>query len=338
MFRRILVPLDGSDRAEQAVPVAARIARAAHGTLVLLQVTELPGNFFMEGAYLSQIYTEDLLEQGKAGASIYLDGIGKRPELAGLATEMRVGYGDVAQSLLDAIEPLDVDLIAMCSHGYRGLKRLALGSVAQKIVMHSPVPVLVLRDGGSRLAAKPVCALVALDGSPLSEEVLAPATQLVAALAPSAQKTLHLVRVVNLPPSYGRAGWYLHADQMRDEAKRLSQAYLAAVAERIARDGVTDLTVTTSVAVNVDVGEALVQVAEQVLNTGGQFDLLAMATHGRSGLSRLVMGSVSLKRSGVPALCPARSTLLDGVELWHGRAYKLSASWGLQLFDALRCS
>ena len=293
MFTRILVPLDGSDRAEQAIPVAARIAHAANGTVILVQVTTFPSNFFTEGKYPSQIYSEDLIEEGKALAANYLYNVSKKPELVDLKTETRVEYGDAAQSILAAIEPLGVDLIVMCSHGYTGFKRWALGSVARKIIPHSSVPVLVLRDGGSTLVAKPVYALVALDGSLVSEEVLAPVIQLMAALAPSEEKTLHLTHVVELPLTYGRIGIHAYVNQMKDGAKRLSQGYLAAVAERLTHGGVPGLTVTTSIAVNVDVAEALVQVAQQQLLAGGHFDLVAMATHGRSGLQRLLMGSMT---------------------------------------------
>lgn len=293
MFTRILVPLDRSARAEQAVPIAARIARSATGTIILVQVTELPSDFFTEGRYPSQMYPDDLIEEVKALAANYLDNVSKKPELVGLKTETRVEHGDAAQSILAAVEPLGADLIVMCSHGYTGFKRWALGSVAQKIIPHSSVPVLVLRDGGPTLSAKPVYALVALDGSPMSEEVLAPVTQLMAALAPSEEKTLHLTHVVELPLTYGRIGMHEYANQMREEAKRLSQAYLAAVAQRLTHRGVPGLTVTTSLAVNVDVAEALMQVAQQQLRAGGHFDLVAMATHGRSGLQRLLMGSVT---------------------------------------------
>ena len=293
MFERILVPLDGSKRSERAIPVAARIARAANGTVILVQVTELPSDFFTEGKYPSQMYPDDLIEEGKALAANYLDNVSKQSELVGLKTETRVERGDAAQSILAAIEPLGVDLIVMCSHGYTGFKRWALGSVAQKIIPHSSVPVLVLRDGGPTLSVKPLYALVALDGSPVSEEVLAPVIQLMAALAPSEEKTLHLTHVVELPLTYGRIGIHAYVNQMKEEAKRLSQGYLAAVAERLTNGGVPGLTVTTSIAVNVDVAEALVQVAQQQLLAGGHFDLVAMATHGRSGLQHLLMGSMT---------------------------------------------
>jgi nucleotide-binding universal stress UspA family protein len=297
MFQRILVPLDGSDRAEQAIPVAARIARASGGTVILAQAALIPVDFQIEKRVPSEVYSENVIEEVKALPMNYLDKVSKMAELVGVKTETRVEYGDVAPSILAAIEPLGVDLIVMSSHGYSGFKRWALGSVAHKIIPHSPVPVLVLRDGGPTLTTNAVSALVALDGSPLAESVLAPVVQLATALAPSMHITLRLVRVVDLPATYGYGKFAANAfvDQMRAEAKREAQAYLAAVAQRLidSDDIEPDFIVTTSIAVNPDVAEALVQMAAQELHAGGCFDLVAMATHGRGGLQRWVLGSVT---------------------------------------------
>lgn len=295
MFRRILVPLDGSDRAEEAIPVAARLAHAANGTVILVQVAPFSLDFQADKKQPAEMYPDNVIEEVKALAANYLYNASKKPEMVGVNTETRVEYGEAAQSILEAVDPLRVDLIVMCSHGYSGFKRWALGSVAQKIIPHSPVPVLVLRDGGPMLAAKPLDALVSLDGSPLAESALAPVTQLLAALAPQAQKTLHLVRVVALPVTYGRFATNAPFDQLREEAKRAAHQYLAAVAEQLIEAGgaVSDLTVTTSIAVNPDVAEALIQTTEQKLHSGGRFDLVAMATHGRGGLQRLMMGSMT---------------------------------------------
>jgi nucleotide-binding universal stress UspA family protein len=309
MFKRILVPLDGSDRAEQAIPLAARIAHASDGTVILMQVAPIPIDFRAEAKQPAEIYPENSIEEGKSLAFNYLDNVSRIAELVGVETEIRVEHGHVAPSILAAVEPLDVDLIVMCSHGYSGFKRWALGSVAHKIVAHSPVPVLVLRDGGLALTTKAVSALVALDGSPLAESVLDPVVQLATALAPSMHITLHLVRVIDLPATYGYSKFTANAfvDQLREDAKHDAQAYLAAVAQRLIdrEDTLPDLIVTTSIAVNPDVAEALVQMTEQELHTGGHFDLVAMATHGRGGLQRWVMGSVTervLHHSTLPML------------------------------------
>jgi nucleotide-binding universal stress UspA family protein len=290
MYTRILVPLDGSARAEQAIPVAARLARATYGTVILLEVIQ--HNVIAAGLSAWQVYSDSLFEDGQARAVDYLEKIGRMPELASVPTEIHVEYGEAASSILAAVESYDIDCIVLCSHGYTGVKRWALGSVTRKIIPHSSVPVLVLRDAEMSLPIKPLYALVALDGSPLSEEILAPTMQLLAALAPFVQKTLHLTHVVKLSPSYGSGTFHSHIDQMREAAKRQAHAYLAAVAERLTTV-MPDLTVTTSVSVNIDVAEALVQAMQQQVGSGGHFDLVAMATHGRSGLEHLLMGSVT---------------------------------------------
>lgn len=309
MLQRILVPLDGSDRAEQAVPVAARLARAFGGTVILVQVVPLPADVRTRKKLPEEVYDESVIEEVNTLPMNYLSRVSQTAELIGVHTETRIEYGEIAPSLLAAMKPLEVDLVVMCSHGYSGFKRWALGSIAHKIIPHSPVPVLVLRDGGPTLTTKALSILVALDGSPLAESALAPVVQLATALAPSMRVTLHLVRVVDVPSGYGygRFAANAFAEQLREEAKHEAQAYLSAVAQRLIEkeDIVPDCIVTTSIAVNPDVAEALVQLTEEELHSGGRFDLLAMATHGRGGLQRWMLGSVTervLHHSRLPML------------------------------------
>src|SRR5690348_9239129 len=162
MFQRILVPLDGSDRAEQAVPVAARLARASGGTVILVQVVPLPADVRTSKKFPEEVYDESVIEDVNALPMNYLARVRQMAELVGVRTETRVEYGEIAPSLLAAISPLEVDLVVMCSHGYSGFKRWALGSITHKIIPHSPVPVLVLRDGGPTLKTKVLSVLVAL--------------------------------------------------------------------------------------------------------------------------------------------------------------------------------
>ena len=308
MFKRILVPLDGSERAEQAIPVAARLARASGGVVILVQVVPVPADF-SERKPPEEMYDETVMEEVNGLSVTYLEHVSQIAELVGVQTEIRVEYGDVASSILAAIEPLEVDLVVMSSHGYSGFKRWALGSIAHKLIPHSPAPVLVLRDGGPALPAKTLSVLVALDGSPLAESILAPVVQLAAALAPTTRVTLHLVRVVDVQVGYGYGRFAANAlaEQYREEAKHEAQAYLSAVAQRLIDrvDPVPDFIVTTSIAVNPDVAEALVQLTGEELHTGGRFDLLAMATHGRGGLQRWMLGSITervLHHSRLPML------------------------------------
>ncbi len=301
MFQRILVPLDGSTRAESAVPVAARLAQASGGSVILLRVAVIHIEIVSEKKP-AEIYSQEVFDQGIASAKRYLEGVARSDALAGTKTEIEVVTGAVAPAILSAIQSLQADLIVLCSHGYTGFKRWALGSVAHKLVPHSPVPALILHDGGpvpAATAEQPVCAFVPLDGSLLSESALEPAAQLVAALAPPTQRALQLLRVVDIPSSYSKfrtTGDAYFDAEMRAEAKREDEQYLAAGAKRFTEGALAhyDLAVTTNVVIDPDVAQAIVQVAEQA-ERAERFvsHLVVMATHGRGGLGRWVLGSVA---------------------------------------------
>ncbi len=301
MFQRILIPLDGSPRAEQAVPVAARIARASGGSVLLLQVVSPPIDY---GGGLAQapLMMEQVIETELAVASSYLDRVAKARELTGIETTTDVMFGLPAQDILAVAESRSVDLIVMCSHGRTGFTRWVLGSVAQKVVRQSPVPVFVLREGEAvppashTDAARPISALVTLDGSPLAEAALAPAANLVAALAASARGALHLTQVVKPFSTTADEGF---VTQLNAEAVEHAKTYLVSVTERLQgtyKD--LNLSITWSVVRDADAADAIIHTAEQGEQGEGAegftgCDLIAMSTHGRGGLERWVMGSIT---------------------------------------------
>ncbi len=340
MFQRILVPLDGSLRAQRAIPVAARIAHACGGSVVLLCVVSIPVEYIpnMYGS-CSTMVIHDLQDAELEQAKHYLAGVAQSEHLVDIRTDTEAISGTAALTILDVAHRQHVDLIVMCSHGHTGFKRWILGSVAQKVARHSPAPVLVLRDGGSLPTnsfpdpTRPLRALmgtVALDGSELAETALVPAAHLVAALAAPAHGIVQLTQVVPFPPSEhdedtrGRIDLYV-----KEQALYEAESYLSTVADRLRRSNVTDLHlgVVCSVAEGKDVAEALIRIAERgeaAESTGllGGGDLLVMATHGRSGLQRWVMGSVTqqvLGATNLPLLivhpCPSdREPCLGGRE------------------------
>jgi nucleotide-binding universal stress UspA family protein len=322
MFQRILVPLDGSKRAECALLVAARIARASQGSIVLLRVVAIPGRYgpYLYESYLSQspIFLQEVLDLETVKAKEYLADVTQLPVLAGIATETEVLSGATEPAIEIGTRERHVDLVVMCSHGDTGFKRWVVGSLAQKLARHSPVPVLILHEGGTlpirsfpdpSRPLRALMGLVALDGSALAEAALVPAAQLVASLAAPAHGILVLTRVVNLPHAddQGRGG---HGDpRVKEAALDEARAYLSAVAER-QRDGLlTDLklSILISVAAGKDVANTLLTVAEHGEDAEGGLalgscDLIAMATHGRSGLQRLAMGSVTERVLGAAKL------------------------------------
>lgn len=162
MFQRILVPLDGSAHAEQALPVAARVARASGGSVVLLQMVNPPVDFWLS---LTQVplVTEQMIATDLAEAKSYLCVLAKSHELAGIQIHTEVALGVPTQQILIVAQSRRADLIVMCSHGRTGFSRWALDST---------VPVLVLREGAAvsllprSNEPRTLRALVPLDGSP----------------------------------------------------------------------------------------------------------------------------------------------------------------------------
>jgi nucleotide-binding universal stress UspA family protein len=167
-----------------------------------------------------------------------------------------------------------------------------LGSVAHTLVHQSAVPLLVLRQQETLFPVEPTrpfCTLVPLDGSELAEAALVPAEALTAALAAPGRGALHLVQVVKDGRSSEEEGGVV---DVNEEASRQARSYLAAVAERMETQGPEKgLSRTTSVEVASDVASTLLSVAEQAYPGG--CDLIAISTHGRSGIERWVMGSVT---------------------------------------------
>jgi nucleotide-binding universal stress UspA family protein len=313
MFKRILVPLDGSIRAEQAIPLAVCLARASGGSVLLLRVVTTPIEF---GPYMRQsMMIREVVEADIVHAAEYLSNVARSDDLKGIETQVAVFTGSEALTIIETARDQHVDLILLTSHGDTGFKRWALGSVAQKVARHSPVPVLVLRKGGTVPshpypdATRPLhamSAVVALDGSTLSEAALFPAAQLVAALAAPAQGSLHLTRVVHRP---GVDALLSGRERMRDRSLEEAMSYVRKRADDLQNrlEADLNLAVTWSVAVDADVAEALIRVAEEGrVDAGacvvGGCDLLALATHGRHGLQRWMLGSVTERVLGATKL------------------------------------
>jgi nucleotide-binding universal stress UspA family protein len=305
MFKRILVPLDGSERAESAIPVAARIAKNIGSSIKLIRVVSYPLD---SGASMMQpvVLSEEAMDAELANATDYLREIANLTDLAGIPTETQVYSGLPAETILSTIHEREVSLVVMCSHGSTGLKRWILGSVAQKVARHSTVPVLVLRQDSAKLGDS-VRILVALDGSSLAEAALLPAAQLSMALSSPEAGALHLLRVLPLPPvEPGTRDELLR--KVNEEAIEEARAYLSALEQRL-REGEFaqfKLSITSSLAIDLDVASTIVGAGEVGENLEGVglpgCDAIAMATHGRSGVQRWVMGSMTERVLGTTKL------------------------------------
>ncbi|HLJ35353.1 MAG TPA: universal stress protein [Ktedonobacteraceae bacterium] len=297
MFERILVPLDGSERAERAIPVAARIARATSGSMVLLQVVEQATEYDMYPVRATIVTTQEV-EVNVTKATDYLTSLMQKDELEGVGIQIEVLIGDVAPTICSFAQSTAADLIVMCSHGYTGFKRWFLGSVANVTARTAPVPVLILRDGGPLPTDMfqegcPLRVLVTVDGSPLSEAVIEPVAHLAAALASPTQGEVHLLRIVDFPVTYGQGKSQANISmEIIEQAKQTANAYLTSLMEQLVKGSIAplNLSLSASVIVGNDVASSIIEAAESIEDA---FALLALSTHGRSGWKRRVMGSVT---------------------------------------------
>ena len=312
MFKRILVPLDGSERAEQALPVAAHLAKAGEGSLLLLRVVDTRNEFGMYAAGMgAAMFLQEELDKELTRASAYLARIAHSFNLEGIETRIAIYSGRVAPYILDVAREQAIDVIVMCSHGYTGFKRWALGSVAEKVSRQSPVPLLLLRDQNLSLKERrghPLRATVALDGSPFAEDALLPAVDLVTALSAPGEGELHLMQLVKVPTIEEEFGEMLDADfNGRKVALQEAGEYLQAVRARLLRELPLQpgFRITWSVEECKQVADTLIQITELGNGVGTQkaSDLIVLTTHGRRGFQQWLLGSVTgqvLQKSTLP--------------------------------------
>jgi nucleotide-binding universal stress UspA family protein len=205
--------------------------------------------------------------------------------------------GNVAEALSHHIDTESVDLVVMTTHGRGGLSRAWLGSVADRLIRTTHVPVLLWRPHAAAIAvpgaaALPSHILIPLDGSALAESIIEPAL----ALGALSKARYTLVQVVQ-PPLNASAACSSHAMCDAMCVKRGSIAYLERCAMRLRARG---LEVDVRVVMQ---DNAAAGISEEAINAG--CDLIAMATHGRTGWSRLALGSVAdkvLRSAPVPML------------------------------------
>jgi nucleotide-binding universal stress UspA family protein len=281
MFNKILVPLDGSDLAERALAPAFALARSVHSAVTLLRVATPEHMLVLSGAGYGVLWPDESIERSRNEGKQYLETIQKVRAQPEFIVHTAVADGDVAGAIVDSATDDDVDLIAMSTHGHSGITRWILGSVTERVLGHAPCPVLVVR---SETPIRKV--LIPLDGSTLAELALEPALELATRLGAEAI----LLRVLE-PLDVQEIEYYEHFEQglglrMQREFRENAENYLRDMASTYRRPNLSIQTVLE---------EGLA--AERILKfaeTRG-IDLIAMATHGRSGLRRWMYGSVTEK-------------------------------------------
>ncbi len=302
MATQILVPLDGSVLAEQALPSAATLARGLPASLTLLRAVSIPSDV-LEILDEAAVEAKPIVAELEAEANTYLEALVEQLRAAGLDADHAVRRGPAAEVILDYVEQASVDQIVMATHGYSGIKRWTHGSVAERVAQTARVPLLLVRASEPALAPgwqQPAPfrrILVPLDGSSVAEQILPTVTTMAQAL--SAHLILFQVPIAFVS-GWMTGEWYLPIQGVLDTAEEDAQKYLGDTAGRLAQHGleVTTLTGTGSVA------DCIVDCAE-----AQGADLIAMCTHGRTGLRRWALGSVTdrVLRTGNKPILLARA-------------------------------
>ena len=317
MFTKALVPLDGTEVSEGIIPFITQFARGLEMGVVLATAVEFgplrSGALGRLAGGLGQPFSADspgpvpdeLQERARRDILSRLDDLADRIALEGIAAESSVGFGPASETIIRMAQESNCDLIAMSTRGRGTLGSGLLGSVTYKVMHESPVPVLAITPerarrhwdadyGISRV-------IVPLDGSELAESVLPYA----AVLSRRMDMSVTLVQV--LPPDDFYTDGYTvievqpgAGDRMEADARR----YMEGIARQMRDEGL-------GVAVETVQGKPSFEIAEMARAT--DHNMIALATHGRSGVSRLLLGSVAeavVRESGDPVLVVRSATAI----------------------------
>lgn len=273
MWKKILVPLDGSDLAELALPYAEELANAFKSEVILLHVSEPSESHYQ---HMHQLYIEEVAQRMK-------DRIRKiKPVLiTGKSAEKIIGYA----------EKNDVGLLIMTSHGRSGILSWATGSIASKLLQAATMPVLLVRAAKpKRKVAREVLlnkVLLPLDGSEAGEAAVAYVGEMMSRL----ESEVTLLGVVSSGQhirSVGGLDYISYPPEQMDMFKKEAEEYLDKVYRRLKRRKGT-----VRVAIEVvegDVGQEIIKFAEEK-----GVNLIAVSSHGHSGIEKWVFGSIANK-------------------------------------------
>lgn len=284
MYTTIMVPTDCSGFDREAIRVALRLAETTQSKVHLVRVSASAALFGMAAGDGLALSAEALQQE--------LDT--ERAELHALAAECRLNsaadvttsleQGSIPDALAGYANRNHVELIVISTHGRRGFARFSLGSVTDSLIRLTTIPVLVVKPPRSYLNPQVAGAfrriVVPLDGSALAEQIL----PRIAALADLESAELTLLYVLK-PQTYSQQQVQDPLLPWWEKDIASAEAYLFPIAAKLRRRG---LMVSSDIIIGENVAEKIAEFARCE-----KADLIAIATHGRGGLSRLIHGSVT---------------------------------------------
>lgn len=290
MPNSVLVPVDGSNFAEHALPYALGIARRTGATLHLA-LAHVPSEVLSPHYPLVdalEVRDAELREHDAA----YIEALVERLKPSGVDLKPALLRGRVASALADYVDAAAIGLVVMTTHGRGGLQRAWLGSTADSLIRHSMIPILLARPAEDTREIGPESdhefhsVLVALDGSDTAETALRDAFE----IGITETASLTLVHVIQ-PPVAAASPYLPHTIQLTHDEMEAREAHMRTYLERVAAGAWLEGRVTeVRVPVDYHPAPAILELAEE---EGA--DLIVLGTHGRGGLRRLVLGSVADK-------------------------------------------
>jgi nucleotide-binding universal stress UspA family protein len=283
--KKILVPLDGSELAEVALPYAEELSVKLGVGIELLRAVILP----VYSEPLGGVYSVEQEVALRTGAEAYLERVSCRLKEKGIDVSSETVCSTAAEGIIDYASKDGVELIVLATHGHSGITRWALGSVADKVIRGTDKPVVLIRakghspaEPGHRMIKKIV---VPLDGSKESEAVIPCVTWLAAGLGAEVVLFQALAGGFHTITAKGY-DYTIYPEQQMASDKAFAEDYLSLVGEQLKNKGVgLDFVVRVG-----DAAEGIIESADDL-----KADMVAMSTRGRSGVSRWVIGSVAEK-------------------------------------------
>lgn len=292
MYKKIAVPVDGSELAEQALPIAVDLAKRLSSSIVLIAVLDKveatgPDTLkVLEGAGIWTGVPRIALEPAPERLRNYLKKVAGRLDLDGRVTEV-VREGDSASEIVAAATEEGAGMIVMTTRGRTGVARGLLGSVADRVVHSSTIPTLLVRAAKTKKRALAVSVkhvILPLDGSKRAEAAIPHAK----AVAKAYDAEIVIVRAVSMPSAAYVSGPYPYPhsyyDDLRADLMENAEAYLKGVSARVKRGGYS----VRSVGLHGGASEQIVDIAK-----GEKDAIVVMTTRGHTGFQRWVLGSVA---------------------------------------------
>jgi nucleotide-binding universal stress UspA family protein len=289
-FKNIVVPIDFSDTSIKALDYALALAEQFGSRIHLVHVLEFPEVFNSTSQPSYAVWDKD----AKKSATSRLDELvdEKVDELITVNSEVR--FGRAHQTICEAAREQKADLIVIGTHGFTGLKHLLLGSTAERVIRHAPCSVLAVRKQTSRnpkALLKPKKILVPTDFSKPAEQALHSAI----ALAKQYRAKIHLLYVV---PTHYAVGDYEMVDyaMLAAEEKTIGQKRLGEISKGLRAKKI-------SVSTQIQQGRPAVEINQAAAEL--ECDLIVISTQGRTGWSRMMLGSTTeevVRHSSCPVL------------------------------------